>query len=97
MPDRFILPSLHAISRAYERGITTAMIRDTLTWGRKVHRQGLRFYIMLRRCVPHDLEQGCAKRLVNVTVVLGGDDTIVTVYRNPKALYRIKRKCKRSL
>lgn len=95
-PCRF-RPSNHALARAYERGITTDMIRDTLVWGRKLHRQGLRFHVMLRRCVPHGMDERYSRRLVNVTVVVGVDDTIVTVYRNPKALYRIKRKSKRLL
>lgn len=62
-----------------------------------MHRQGLRFYVMLKRCIPADLDERYAKRLVNVTVVIGMDETIVTVYRNPKALYHIKRKSKRLL
>jgi hypothetical protein len=97
MQPRIIVPSLHAVQRAYERGITTPMIQDTLLWGRKLHRQGMRFHVMLRRCIPPGLDERYAKRLVNVTVVIAMDETIVTVYRNPKALYRIKRKPKRLL
>jgi len=97
MQPHIFVPSLHAVQRAYERGITEPMIQDTLRWGRKLHRQGMCFHVMLRRCIPPDLEERYAKRLVNVTVVLGADGTIVTVYRNPKALYRITRKSKRLL
>jgi|688.fasta_scaffold423432_2 hypothetical protein len=97
MQPRIIVPSLHAVQRAYERGITTPMIQDTLRWGKKLHRQGMCFHVMLRRCIPPGLEERYAKRLVNVTVVLAADETIVTVYRNPKAIAHIKRKPKRLL
>jgi hypothetical protein len=97
MHPQIIVPSLHAVQRAYERGITTPMIQDTLRWGKKLHRQGLRFFVMLRCCIPPGLDERYAKRLVNVTVVLAADETIVTVYRNPKAIAHIKRKPKRLL
>lgn len=77
------------------RGITRAMITDTVKYGQKVHRQGLEFFIMVKKCLRPDWPAHYASRVLNTTVILGQADEIVTVYKNSKALKQIKKKRKR--
>jgi hypothetical protein len=86
-PIRIIIPSVHAQERANFRGIR----EDTVRFGRKVHRQGLEFYVMLKKCLQDEWDSKCCKRVVNTIVIVGGNDEVVTVYKNPKAYSSIKK------
>ena len=96
-PLRIIIPSVHAQERANFRGITRKMMADTIKFGRKVHRQGLEFYVMLKKCLQDEWDSKYCKRVVNTIVIVGGNDEVVTVYKNPKAYSSIKKKNKRLL
>lgn len=60
------------------------------------HRSGVRFYVLRRRDVERfrDAEPRLQKLHDVVVVVACDDNTIITIYRNAKALKKIRRKSK---
>jgi len=92
-----IIPTRHANDRANERGITSDMVRDTVELCAMLHKQGLQFYVMLRKNIPREFDERYAKSLLGIVVMISSDDYIVTVYRSKKAWHKIKRRSKRLL
>lgn len=97
MKTTIILPTIHALKRAQSRGITPQMILDTIHFGQLIRKQGLRFYVMLKKNIPIESNKQYVDKLMNVTVVLSKDDQLITVYRNSVSIKKIKRKSKRLL
>lgn len=97
MKTTIILPTIHALKRAQSRGITPQMILDTIHFGQLIRKQGLRFYVMLKKNIPIESNKQYLDKLMNVTVVLSEDDQLITVYRNSVSIKKIKRKSKRLL
>jgi hypothetical protein len=76
-----------------QRGLCQETIQLVLKYGRVIHKQGLKFFYITKRMAQGDPELAQATDLM---VVVGRDfSTIVTCYRNPKAIKRVKRKPKR--
>ncbi len=94
METRIIIPTIHALKRAYERGISSEMILDTVKHGELTRKQGLKYYVMLRKSLPNNLDPQYAERVTNTTVIVSKSDTIITVYKNKKSFKAIKRKSK---
>lgn len=92
---QLIIPTIHALKRAQARGITSEMILDTVRHGKIIRKQGYRYYVMLKKCLPHTSNKQYLEKIQNVTVILSDSDQIVTVYKNSCALKHIKRKKKR--
>ena len=84
--------SRHAARRMAQRNLSVGDLALVLRFGRKEHRTGVKFFFMGERDVPPGQEREL-ERLVGTTVV-AADKCILTVYRNEKALARIKRKLK---
>ena len=91
LETRFIMPTVHALERANLRGISLSMMRDTIRHGKKLHRQGYEFYVMLRKCISDEWNEKYVKRIVNTVVVVSSNGDIVTTYQNEKALKNIKK------
>jgi hypothetical protein len=73
------------------------MVADTVRYGELVYRQGLKFYIAVRRNLRYIDSPDYSAKLENTVVVLSHYDEIITVYKNEKALRNIKRKSKQLL
>lgn len=84
--------SKHAARRMAQRNLSVGDVALVLRFGRKEHRTGVKFFFLGERDVPPGQERGL-ERLVGTTVV-AAEECILTVYRNEKALARIKRKLK---
>ena len=84
--------SSHAARRMAQRNLSVGDIALVLRFGRKEHCTGVEFFFLGERDVPQGQEREL-ERLVGTTVV-AADESILTVYRNEKALARIKRKLK---
>lgn len=69
-------------------------IEAVLEFARLEYRDGVRFHFLGRRDLPRGRERELG-HLVGTVVISGSGASIVTVYRNPRALGRIKRKPKR--
>lgn len=84
--------STHAAQRMAQRNLTPTEVAEVLRFGRAEYRTGAKFYFLAARDVPERMGRALA-RLVGTTVVVEGE-MIKTVYRNRRALWRIRRKLK---
>lgn len=84
--------SRHAARRMAQRNLSVGDVALVLRFGRKEHRTGVKFFFLGERDVPPGQEREL-ERLVGTTVV-AADECILTVYRNERALARIRRKLK---
>ena len=92
MNTRIIIPTIHALKQAYRRGITPEMIQDTINYGKLIRKQGLTFYVMLKKLVPQDFTPQYQEKIKDTTVILSARGTIVTVYKNKHAFKSIRKK-----
>lgn len=83
----------HAVRRMAQRNLTFADIYTVIRLGQKIYRAGAIFYFLGRRDVP----EGKEKRLEKLigTTVIRHKNSVVTAYRNRRAIGTIKRKSKR--
>jgi hypothetical protein len=86
----FISP--HAALRMAQRNLGDGDLALVLRLGHEEHRAGATFYFLGARDVPAGMEK-VLERLVGTTVVVEGA-RVSTVYRNRRALARIRRKSK---
>jgi hypothetical protein len=86
----FISP--HALLRMAQRNLGPADLAAVLRHGHTEHRAGATFYFLGERDVPEGMERAL-ERLVGTTIVIEGG-RVSTVYRNRRALSRIRRKSK---
>ncbi|EIM72428.1 hypothetical protein A3SI_19775 [Nitritalea halalkaliphila LW7] len=87
--------SLHAQVRKQQRGIRASDIQTVVDWGKCIYKQGIRFFYLPKSLIR---ERGlsCSDGLSDLIVVLAGKDReMITCYKNPKALRRVKKKPKR--
>lgn len=88
--------STHAQMRCAQRNVSPDEINFILEHGKRCHRAGAVFYVMLAKDLPKDLRADDRYRRLNgVTVVLSKCGQVVkTVYRNPEAMKKVRRKMK---
>ena len=87
--------SEHARRRCVQRNIEPEAVEMARQYGRKIHRTGVIFYFLGMRDIPASLRQhDRCRRMEGTTVVAAGDGEVITVYRNPSGLRKIKKKAK---
>lgn len=88
----------HARQRSAQSNLRASDMELVRRYGILEHRTGVRFYILRRREVERyrKVEPRLAK-LHDIVMIVSSDDTVVTVYRNKKALRDIRRKPKMNL
>lgn len=91
--DKYFVSS-HAAQRMAERNVNPTEAATVLRYGRILYRSGAKFFFLGERDLPRGQEKELA-RLVGTTIVVGLK--IKTIYRNRRAISRIKRKPKRSM
>jgi hypothetical protein len=85
--------SRHARERSALRGISLDGIRYVLTWATELRRTGVQFHF-LRRCdIPMDHRRIDSFANLAGTVIIE-DGTMITVYRDPEAFPKLRRKTK---
>ncbi len=94
MNHQILFQTPHSRKRAQQRGITNQMISDTIMYGELIFRQGLRFYIALKKNLAWIEDHNYSERLEDTVVVITHHNEIITVYKNRFALRNIKRKSK---
>lgn len=85
--------TLHASERMSQRNVDEADVEFIMCFGRRFHRTGVEIFFLGRRDVP---TRGAhqAEHLVGTVVVVSRDSSVITVYRNARALGALKRKQK---
>jgi hypothetical protein len=86
--------SRHSQERMLSRKISQEDISICLNYGKKLHRTGIRFYILRdkevsRECLP--------ERLSGLCVLISNDETIITAYKNRQAITFTKKLNKENL
>ncbi len=91
--------SEHARQRGAQSNLRTSDVELVRRYGVLEHRTGVRFYILRRRDVERyrDVEPRLAKLHDIVLIVSSDGTTVITLYRNRKALREIRRKPKMNL
>lgn len=87
------LLTYHAAKRATQRGLARAIsIKYVLDNGTLLRRTGCDIYFLSDKDVQGETDSDLRK-LVGTTVIVGKNDSVVTVYRNPaRGMHLIKRK-----
>jgi hypothetical protein len=90
--------SEHARQRGAQSNLRASDMELVRRYGTLEHRTGVRFYILRRRDVERyrEVEPRLAK-LHDIVMIVASDNTVITVYRNKKALRDIRRKPKMNL
>ena len=87
--------SKHADIRVSQRGVSKRTIRTLVRNGDVIRKQGLRYYYMTNNELKY-FDKELQGEMRNLVVLMAGDsDTVITCYKNEKALKRIKLKSKR--
>lgn len=86
--------SHHSSERMNTRKISGIDIQTCIKYGAKIHRTGIKFYVLLRKQIEkYDLP----KKLEGLCVLISNDNKIITTYKNKDAIYYIKRLSKENL
>lgn len=86
--------SVHGRVRQQQRGIRLEDILSVLTYGKVIHKQGLKFH-HLPKAVVRSKGLNCDTGISNLIVITDGfQKEVVTCYKSTKALQRIKKKSK---
>lgn len=90
MDGRTLTPlSDHARLRLQQRGIRRAALEATIAYGRRLVRGGTVLRILGQKEVKRWAKKGVnLSDYVNLVLVCGHDDTVITVYRTPKLSVR---------
>ncbi|MCH8555014.1 MAG: DUF4258 domain-containing protein [Schleiferiaceae bacterium] len=85
--------SFHSRQRMSQRGLGQHLVQMVIRYGEVIHKQGLKFYFVTRKMIQAntDLEQAADL----MVVVSGASGAVLTTYRNPRAIRRVKKKPKR--
>ena len=82
----------HAMTRMAQRNLSELDVLYVLCHGQQLHRGGVIFFFLGQRDLPKDAPRW-SQRLIGTTVLVDPwTRTIITIYRNRKALRHIKRK-----
>lgn len=94
MVMNFVFPTTHAIRQSARRGVSLSDAGFAVRFGRQLHRDGLLFkFVGWREVIRHSLPE----KAEGVTAVLSGNGKkLITVYRNPRAIAKIRKKPERT-
>ena len=90
-PPTVLSATDHARERQRRRGVSDDQLELTLHYGTRLYAQGAVFYYLRLRDVPHWVGDDYAARVRGTVAVVSHDGAILTTYRNPKALRRLKK------
>jgi hypothetical protein len=85
--------SFHSRQRMAQRGLGQHLIQKVIHYGQVIHKQGLKFHFVTRKMIQANPELEQAANLM--VVVSGISGAVLTCYRSPKAIRRVKKKPKR--
>jgi hypothetical protein len=89
------IKSNHADKRFQQRGITDWAVAEVLKFGESIHKQGFVFKYMPKREIERYYLPNQAKALYNLVLLQSADEVIITGYKHPDAIRKIKLKSKR--
>ena len=88
-------PSYHGMIRMDQRGITKAAVQKVIDKGRVIHKQNLK-YFFVPKSQTRDWTPGDQESVMDLVVITDlYIREVVTCYRHPQAVHKIKKKSKR--
>ena len=90
-----LTPTGHGAERQRRRGITDDQLDFTLRYGTRLHVTGAVLYYLRRRDIPLWVGAEYAARVHGTVAVVSQEGALVTTYRNPKILHRLKKRPRR--
>ncbi len=85
----------HARQRMAQRNVRLIDLDYVLRHGRRLRKPGSLYVFLGRRDVPEEDRAGRGWQLIGTTVVMSEDEAVITVYRNPRAIGRLKKRSRR--
>ena len=92
-----LAPTGHGAERQRRRGITDDQLDLTLRYGTRLHVTGAVLYYLRRRDIPLWVGAEYAARVHGTVAVVSQGGALVTTYRNPKILHRLKKRPRRAV
>jgi hypothetical protein len=90
-----LIKSHHAEIRFQQRGIIDWAVAEVLKYGESIHKQGCIFKYMPKREIDRYYLPNQAKALYNLVLLQSAEEVIITGYKHPDAIRKIKLKSKR--
>jgi hypothetical protein len=88
-------PSYHGMIRMDQRGISKAAVQTVIDKGRVIHKQSLK-YFFVPKSQTRDWTPGDQEAVMDLVVITDlYIREVVTCYRHPQAVHKIKKKSKR--
>lgn len=84
----------HALRRMSERKITKNDIQICIQYGYKIHRTGIRYYVILNKQI---IENGLPEKFNGLCALISNDESLITAFKNKDALNHIRRLSKMNL
>lgn len=91
--ESFLFTS-HSSDRMSSRKISGVDIQTCIQYGLKIHRTGIRFYVLLSKQIA---KYGLPQKLNGLCVLISQDNKVITTYKNKDAISYIKRLSKENL
>ena len=82
----------HGEERRRQRGITEDQLELTLHYGTRLHVTGAVLFYLRRRDIPRWVDSDYAAKVHGTVAVVSQDGAVMTTYRNPKILHRLKKR-----
>ncbi|MFM7321660.1 MAG: hypothetical protein ACKO5K_09080 [Armatimonadota bacterium] len=86
-----MLATAHFTTRQAQRARTDATVALVLRYGRRFFEGDDRVFFLARRDIPSTIKPELAERAHGTVVVCRGD-VLITTFRNPRYLQRLKRR-----
>lgn len=87
--------SEHAEKRSQQRGVSQWAIGEVITYGNKIHKQGMIFHYLPKRAVEKHYKHSKHNEFKDLVVLTCAEGVVVTVYKNADCIHKIKCKPKR--
>lgn len=88
-------PTYHGMNRMDQRGISKAAVEKVIEKGRVIHKQRLK-YFFVPKSFTKDWSPGDQESVVDLVVITDLNiREVITCYRHPQAVHKIKKKSKR--
>ncbi len=91
--DTFLF-TVHSSHRMSTRKISGVDIQLCITYGAKIHRTGIKFYVLLSKQIR---KYGLPQKLNGLCVLISPDNKVITTYKNKDAISYIKKLSKENL
>jgi aspartyl aminopeptidase len=84
----------HARERQLKRGIHDLQVSLAMDFGQRVHGTGVEYCFLGRSDIPDWVHPRYAERMDGTVVILSTEGTVITTYRNPEYMPRLRKRAR---